>query len=39
MAGHVDNEELQQGQTVSPILAKPFTIEALAEAVRKALGH
>lgn len=39
MSGYADDDELQQEWSTSQILAKPFSIEALAEAVGKALGR
>jgi signal transduction histidine kinase len=39
MSGYVDDDTLQHGRTTSGILGKPFTIDALALAVGKALGR
>jgi signal transduction histidine kinase len=39
MSGFVDDEQLQDGRSTSRILGKPFTLEALALAVGKALGR
>jgi CheY-like chemotaxis protein len=39
MSGFVDDEQLQDSRSTSRILGKPFTLEALALAVGKALGR
>jgi CheY-like chemotaxis protein len=39
MSGYLDDEQRQDGHTTSGILGKPFSIEALALAVGKALGR
>jgi CheY-like chemotaxis protein len=39
MSGYVDDDQLQDGRTTSGIISKPFSTEALALAVDKALGR